>query len=211
MSIRVLLVDDHPVVRHGLRRMLELEKDMEVVAEAVDGEQALNEIGTVSPDIVLLDIRMPGMGGIETIRQIREHHPETNVMVLTMYGNQYLSQAIEAGAMGYLVKDVGNEDLIHAIRAVHRGQSILHPSLSRELFNEFASLAKGGNNYKSCLAPRELEIIRLIAAGSTNKEIAAQLFLSETTVKRSVSRILDKLESKDRAEAVSEAYKRGLI
>ncbi|MBA7596839.1 Transcriptional regulatory protein DegU [subsurface metagenome] len=211
MSIRVLLVDDHPVVRHGLRRMLELEKDMEVVAEAADGEQALDEIGTVSPDIVLLDIRIPGMGGIETIRQIREHHPETNVVVLTMYGDQYLSQAIEAGAVGYLVKDVGNEELIQAIRTVHRGQSILHPSLSRGLFNEFASLAKGWNNNRAFLSPRELEIIRFIAAGSTNKEIAAQLFLSETAVKRGVRRIFDKLEAKDRAEAVSLAYKRGII
>lgn len=211
MSIRVLLVDDHPVVRQGLRRMLELEKDMEVVAEAASGEQALDEIQTAPPDITLLDIRMPGMGGIETIRQIKEHHPEANVIVLTLYGNQYLAQAIEAGATGYLVKDVGSEELTQAIRSVHKGQSILHPSLSRGLFSEFASLAKGGNNYKCHLSPRELEIVRLIAAGSTNKEIAAQLFLSETTVKRGVSRIFDKLGAKDRAEAVAEAYKRGLI
>ncbi len=211
MSIRVLLVDDHPVVRQGLKRMLELEEDMEVVAEAASGEQALDEIGTASPDIILLDIRMPGIGGIETIRQIKERYPEANVVVLTMYGDQYLAQAIEAGAMGYLVKDVGNAELTQAIRAVHGGQSILHPSLSRELFNEFASLAKGGNNYKCTLSPRELEIVRLIAAGSSNKQIAAQLFLSETTVKRGVSRIFDKLGAKDRAEAVAEAYKKGLI
>ncbi len=211
MSIRVMLVDDHPVVRQGLRRMLELEEDMKVVAEVATGEEALDEIETLSTDIVLLDIRMPGMGGIEAIRQIREHHPETNIVVLTMYGDQYLAQAIEAGAMGYLVKDVGNDELIHAIRAVHRGQSILHPSLSRELFNEFASLARGANSHKAYLSPRELEIIRLIAAGLTNKEIAAQLFLSATTVKRGVSRILDKLGIRDRAGAVAEAYKRGLI
>ena len=211
MSIRVLLVDDHPVVRQGLKRMLELEEDMEVVAEAASGEQALDVMRTASPDIILLDVRMPGMGGIETIRQIKERHPEANIIILTLYGNQYLAEAIEAGAVGYLVKDVGNEELIHAIRVVHKGQSILDSSLSRELFNEFASLARSGNNYKCTLSPRELEIVRLIAAGSTNKEIAAQLFLSETTVKRGVSRIFDKLGAKDRAEAVAEAYKRGLL
>ncbi|MFQ5987600.1 MAG: response regulator transcription factor, partial [Dehalococcoidia bacterium] len=100
MSIRVLLVDDHPVVRQGLRRMLELEEDMEVIGEAASGEEALHQIGTVSPDIVVLDIKMPGMGGVETIRQIKEHRPEANAIVLTLYGDQYLAQAIEAGAMG---------------------------------------------------------------------------------------------------------------
>lgn len=211
MSIRVLLVDDHPVVRQGLRRMLELEEDMEVVGEAASGEEALHQIGTVSPDIVVLDIKMPGMGGVETIRQIKEHHPEANAIVLTLYGDQYLAQAIEAGAVGYLIKDVGNDELIQAIRAVHRGESILQRSLSRGLFNEFASLARGKNSQKCCLSPRALGIIRLIATGATNKEIAAKLFFSETTVKREVSRIFDKLGVRDRAEAVAEAYRSGLL
>lgn len=211
MAIRVLLVDDHPVVRQGLRRMLELEEDMKVVGEVGSGEEALDQIGTVSPNIVLLDIRMPGMNGIETIRQIKERYPETSVMVLTLYGDQYLAQAIEAGAVGYLVKDVDCEELIRAIRTVYKGHSILHSSLSRGFFYEFASLARGWNSFKFSLSRRELEIIRLIAAGSTNKVVAARLFLSETTVKRGVSRIFDKLGAKDRAEAVSEAYKRGLI
>jgi len=211
MSIRVLLVDDHPVIRQGLRRMLEVDDDIEVVAEVASGEEALDQIAMASPSIVLLDIRMPGMGGIETIRRIKERYPGTNIIVLTLYGDQYLSQAIEAGAVGYLVKDVGNEELIRSIRAVNKGQSILHSSLSRGFFNEFASLARGKNSYKSHLSPRELEIIRLIAAGNTNKEIGAQLFLSETTVKREVSHIFDKLGAKDRAEAVAEAYRRGLM
>ncbi len=210
MDIRVLLVDDHPVVRQGLRRMLELEEDMEVVAEASSGEEALEKMETSSPHIIVMDIRMPGTGGIEAIRQIKERHPEANVVVLTLYGEQYLVQAIEAGAVGYLVKDVGGEELIQAIRAVHQGESILHSSLSRGLFNEFATLAKG-NSQRCCLSPRELEIIRLISSGATNKEIAAQLFLSDTTVKRAISRIFDKLEVKDRAEAVAEAYRRGLF
>jgi DNA-binding NarL/FixJ family response regulator len=211
MGIRVLVVDDHPVVRQGLRRMLELERDMEVVGESASGEEALAQIATTSPSIVLMDIKMPGIGGVEAIQKIKERYSETNVIVLTLYGEQYLGQAIEAGAAGYLVKDVGCEELIRAIRAVHQGQSILHPSLNRGLFDEFAALAKGKRNQRSSLSPRELEMIRLIACGATNKEIAAQLFLSETTVKRGVSRIFDKLRTKDRAEAVAEAYKRGLL
>lgn len=211
MSIRVLLVDDHPVVRQGLRHLLEVEEDMEVVGEAASGEEALAQIDAVSPSIVLMDIKMPGISGIEVIHQITEHYPEKNVIVLTMYGDQYLSQAIEAGAAGYLVKDVGGEELIRAVRAVDRGQSILHPSLSREFFNEFASLSKGKRRRKSSLSPRELDMIRLIASGATNREIANQLFLSETTVKRGVSAVFDKLSARDRAEAVAEAYKRGLL
>lgn len=211
MSIRVLLVDDHPVVRQGLRRILELEEDMEVVGEAASGEEAMAQIEAICPSTVLIDMRMPGMSGIEVIRQIKERNPDMNFIVLTLYGDQYLAQAIEAGAMGYLVKDVGGEELIRAIRAVHHGQSILHPSLSRELFTEFACLAKGKRTRRPTLSPRELDMIRLIAAGATNKEIAAQLFLSETTVKRGVSGIFDKLSAKDRAEAVAEAYKRGLL
>ena len=128
-----------------------------------------------------------------------------------MYGDRYLSQAIEAGAVAYLVKDVGNEELVQSIRAVHKRQSILHSSLSRGFFNEFASLSRGRNGHRTRLSPREFEIVRLIAAGMTNREIGAQLFLSETTVKREVSHIFDKLEARDRAEAVAEAYKRGLI
>jgi DNA-binding NarL/FixJ family response regulator len=211
MSIRTLVVDDHPVVRQGLRCMLAVENDMEVVGEAASGEEALAQIEATRPSIVLMDIKMPGMDGVEAIYKIKERYPEMNIIVLTLYGDQYLAQAIEAGAAGYLVKDAGGEELIRGIRAVHQGQSILHPSLSRELFNEFASLAKGKQNRKSSLSPRELEMIRLVACGATNKEIAAQLFLSETTVKRGVGRIFDKLGVKDRAEAVSEAYKRGLL
>jgi len=207
----MLLVDDHPVVRQGLRCMLEAEADMEVVGEAATAEEALAQIQATRPSIVLMDIKMPGMGGIEAIHRIKERYSEANIIVLTLYGDLYLAQAIEAGAAGYLVKDVGGEELIRAVRAVHQGQSILDPSLSRGLFNEFASLSKGKPNRRSTLSPRELEMIRLVACGATNKEIAAQLFLSETTVKRGVSRIFDKLRAKDRAEAVAEAYKSGLL
>lgn len=211
MSIRVLLVDDHPVVRQGLRRMLEVEGDIEVVDEAASGEDALARIDATLPNIVIMDIKMPGISGIEVVRRVKERYPETNFIVLTMYGEQYLAQAIEAGATGYLLKEAGGEELIRAVRAVHCGQSALHPSLSRELFNEFASLAKGKRNRWPSLSPREMDMIRLIADGATNKDIAAQLFLSETTVKRGVSGIFDKLGARDRAEAVAEACRRGLL
>jgi len=210
-GIRVLLVDDHPVVRQGLRRMLEWDKGIEVIGEAACGEEALHQTQLLSPDVAVMDIRMPGMGGIEAIRQLKEHYPSTDIIVLTLYGHQYLTSAIEAGASGYLLKDIDQEELIDAVKAVHRGQAALHSSLSRDLFVEFASLARGGNGNKFRLSERELEVIRLVAAGATNKEIAAQLFLSDTTIKRNMRAIFDKLEAKDRAEAVSQAYKKGLI
>ena len=208
--IRILLVDAHPVVRVGLRKMLENEGDMEIVGEAANGQEALAKGELLSPNVVIMDIGMPGMYGIETMRQLKGRFKATNIVVLTLYGRKCLAQAIEAGAAGYLQKAIGPEELVRAIRAVCQGQSPLDPSLSRELFNEFANLAKG-NNQHSCLSERELEMVYLIASGATNKEIAAQLFVSETTVKRGIRNIFDKLSVRDRAEAVSEAYKRGLM
>ena len=128
--------------------MIELNQGIEIIAEASSGEEALERLGDVVPNIVLLDVRMPGMGGIETLRQIKEHYPEMQVIVLTLYGDQYLSQAIEAGTAGYLIKDVGDEELIRSIRTVSKGDSVLHSSLSRGFFKEFASLVKGENSHK---------------------------------------------------------------
>ncbi len=208
--IKVLLVDDHPVVKEGLRRIIELEDDIEVVGDAVDGVEALSKAELLSPDVVLMDMRMPRMGGIDSIRRLKESHKPLNIVVLTLYGEEYLSQAIEAGAVGYLLKDARREELIVAIRSAYQGQSPLDPSLSRGLFNRFATLART-DNQRSSLSPREMDILNLVSSGATNREIASTLYLSETTVKRGVRSIFDKLGVRDRAQAISEAYKRGLI
>ncbi|MFQ5860435.1 MAG: response regulator [Dehalococcoidia bacterium] len=209
-AIRVLLVDDHQVVREGLRRMLDLEHDMTVVGEASSLEEALAQVETTSPDVVLMDIKMPGGDGIEATRRLKEVHPGCNIIVLTLY-EEYLTQAVQAGAVGYLMKDVKREELSEAIRTVHRGQSAMGLSLGRELFAEFVTKTKDPIAYQSALSERETAMLRLIASGATTKEIAAQLYMSDATVKRGVRRIFEKLEVRNRSEAVSEAHKRHLL
>jgi len=207
-TIRILLVDDHQVVREGLRHMLELETDMEVVGEAADAKEAFTQVELLSPEVILMDIKMPGMGGIELTRQLKEKQPSCNVIMLTLY-DEYLAQAIEAGAVGYLLKDIRREELIRAIRAVHQGRSLLDLSLSRERLAELAAPAE--SKQRGYLSERELAILHLIADGVATKEIANQLFLSQASVKRSVGLIFEKLGVRNRSEAVSEAYKRSLI
>ena len=208
MSIRILLVDDHQVVREGLRRMLELEEDTEVVGEASNVDEALEQADRLNPDIVLMDIEMPGKDGVEATRLLKEKQATCEVIMLTLY-EEYLVQAIEAGAAGYLLKDVKRDELVRAIRAAHEGRSPLNISISRGLFNEFATSIKGSD--QSYLTERELVILRLIANGTTTKEIGKQLFLSEATVKREVRHILEKFGVRNRSEAVAEAYKRKLV
>ena len=191
--------------------MLEAEADIAVVGEADSGEEALCQLYFTHPDIVVMDIKMPGMGGIEAIRRIKAQHPRTSVIVFTLFSDQHLAAAIEAGASGYLVKDAGGEELVQAIRRVHQGQSVLQDTLSRGLFDEFAAMARGDGSCRNRLTPREMQMLRLVATGATNREIGGQLFLSETTVKRDISHIFEKLEVRDRAEAVSESYRRGLL
>jgi len=205
-AIRVLIVDDHQVVREGLQRMLKLEEDIQVVGEATNVEEALTQAELLSPDIVLMDIKMPERDGIEATRRLKEKQPACKVIMLTLY-EEYLAQAIEAGAEGYLLKDVKREELVSAIRAVQQGRTPLSP-LSRESLSEFATLISAGRSY---LTERELEILRLIANGATTKEIGDQLFLSQATVKRDTRRIFDKLGVHNRSEAVAEAYKKKLI
>ena len=207
-TIRILLVDDHQVVREGLRRMLELEADMEVVGEAGDAKEALTQVESLSPEVILLDIKMPGMDGIELTRQLKEKQPACNIIMLTLY-DEYLTEAIEAGAVGYLLKDVKREELVRAIRAVHQGRSTLNLSLSRDQLAELAAPAE--SQQRVHLSERELATLRMIADGVITKEIASQLFLSQASVKRSVRLILEKLDVHNRSEAVSEAYKRKLI
>jgi len=207
-TIRILLVDDHQVVREGLRHMLELEADMEVVGEASDAKEALTQVELLSPEVILMDIKMPEVDGIELTRQLKEKQPSCNIIMLTLY-DEYLTKAIEAGAVGYLLKDVKREELVRAIRAVHQGRSPLNLSLSRDQLAEFA--APPESKQRASLSERELAILQMIADGVTTKEIANQLFLSQASVKRSVRLIFEKLGVHNRSEAVSEAYKRRLI
>ena len=209
-AIRVLLVDDHQVVREGLRRMLELEEDIRVVGEASNMDEALQLAELHSPDVVLMDIKMPGADGVETTRRLKGKHADCNIIMLTLY-EEYITEAIRAGAVGYLLKDVKRAELSQAIRVAHQGQSPLDASLTRKLVGEFATMSKDKGEQGSDLSDRQAEILRLIAAGATNKEIAGQLFLSETTVKREMHGLFAKLEVNSRSRAVSEAYKRKLI
>ena len=207
-TIRILVVDDHQVVREGLRHMLELEADMEVVGEAGDAEEALTQVESLSPEVILMDIKMPGVDGIELTQQLKKKQPSCNIIMLTLY-DEYLTEAIEAGAVGYLLKDVKREELTRAIRAVHEGRSSLNLSLNRDQLAEFA--APAGNKQRVYLSERELTILQMIAGGVTTEEIANQFFLSQASVKRSVRLIFEKLGVRNRSEAVSEAYKRRLL
>ncbi|MFC2010995.1 response regulator [Chloroflexota bacterium] len=207
-AIRILLVDDHQVVREGLRRMLELEADFQVVGEAAEAKDALTQVELLSPEVILMDIKMPELDGIELTRQIIQKHPSSKIIMLTLY-DEYLTQAIEAGAVGYVLKDIKREELVRAIRAAHQGRSPLNLSLSQDQLADL--VAPTDSQQRAYLSERESTILHLIADGVTTEKIANQLFLSEASVKRSVRLIFEKLGVHNRSEAVSEAYKRRLI
>jgi DNA-binding NarL/FixJ family response regulator len=208
-SIRILIVDDQQMIREGLRRMLELDKDIHIVGEAQSGDECLSLVDKVEPDIILMDVRMPGINGIETTRILKEKKCSASVIILTVYEDKYLSQAAEAGAVGYLLKDINRQDLLHAIHLTMDGQSAFAPEITRSLFTQFANMAQLSK--QMILTQRQIEILRLIAAGVTNKDIAARQYLSEATIKRETNNIFSKLGVNDRTEAVSEAYKRNLL
>ncbi|MFC1918646.1 response regulator [Chloroflexota bacterium] len=207
-TIRILLVDDHQVVREGLRRMLELEPDFQIVGEVANSNEVLAYVESLSPQVILMDIKMPGLSGIELTLQIKEKYPSCNIIILTLY-DEYLTQAITAGATGYLLKDIKREELVKAIRATREGRSPLNLSVSQDQLAELTAPAE--ERQHTYLSKRELTALRLISEGETTREIANQLFLSEASVKRSVHLILEKLGVHNRSEAVAEAYKRNLI
>ena len=201
--IRVLVADDHPVVRHGLCTMLEIEDDIVVVGRAADGEEAVAQARETRPDIILMDVQMPRVDGIEALRRIRAHDPEARVIVLTTYRNEdYIFPSLQAGARGYLLKDASREELASAIRKVYAGESLLDPQVAETVHS-----GRG----QDTLTARELEVLRLMADQKSNAQIAELLFVSENTVKTHVSNILAKLGCSDRSGAVLTAWKRHLI
>ena len=207
--IRVLIVDDHPVVRQGLRGFLETYAGINVIAEADNGAQAVALAIEHVPDVILMDLLMPEMDGVEAIEQVVASSPATRIIVLTSYTeDEYLLPAMRAGAVGYHLKDADPEDLVSAIRAAARGQTTLHPSVA-------ARLVRGADHpsedWLSDLSERELDVLRLIARGMSNKEIANELVISEGTVKSHVSNILSKLHLAHRTQAALYALKRGLV
>ncbi len=206
MTIRVLIVDDHPVVRDGLRGVIDGEPDMVVVGEAGNGVEALARVAGTDVDLVLMDLRMPEMGGVEAIKELRRRAPSVRVLVLTTFDtDRDVLPAVEAGATGYLLKDTPRADLLRAVRSAHRGEAVLSPAVAGRLMGQ----VRGPE--AAVLSARELEVLTLVAAGSTNRETARRLFISEATVKTHLLHIYAKLEVRDRASAVAVGYQRGLL
>ena len=207
MTVRVLIVDDHPVVRDGLRGMLDAQPDLEVLGEAANGHQALAAVARETPDVVLMDLRMPELDGVEATRRIRDGHPGVSVLVLTTYDDDTaILRAVEAGATGYLLKDAPREDLFAAVRAAARGETTLAPSVAAKLMRGL-----GREPDAEGLTEREREVLALVADGATNRSIARQLHLSEATVKTHLVHVYAKLGVDDRTAAVTTALRRGLL
>ena len=207
MSIRVLIADDHAVVRQGLKTFLELQEDIEVVDDVADGEAAVAAVERESPDVVLMDLVMPGVDGVEAIRRIREGRPQARVLVLSSFlDDERLFPAVRAGAAGYLLKDVEPRELVKAIRTVHGGEALLHPAVAARLMDEFAAGPAPEPNAAG-LTGREREVLTLIARGLANKLIARELAISEKTVKAHVSSILGKLGLTDRTQVALHAVR----
>ncbi len=208
--IRVLIADDHAVVREGLHTLINLEPGIEVAGEAKDGLEVMARVRSLKPDVILLDMVMPRQGGLETIRQIKEEFPQARILVLTSFDDDdKVFAAIKAGALGYLLKDSSPKQLLQAIREVYRGQSSLHPTIALKVIRELNQPSPLPPT-KDPLTPRELETLRLIAQGMSNQEIAAALTISERTVSKHVSNILDKLHLANRTQAALYALRHGL-
>jgi two-component system, NarL family, response regulator NreC len=210
--IRVLIADDHTIVRSGVRLLLEAEPDIEVVGEALEGNQAIELVASLKPDVVLMDIAMPGIDGFEATRQIKTRFPEIQVLVLTMHrSDEYFFEMLEAGASGYLLKGADTSDLVKAVRFVHRGEVFLYPTMAQKLLREFFKRTKFSSINESLLSPRENEILHLVADGYSNKEIAEKLVVSSSTVHSHLSNLMGKLGMKSRRELIQYARKQGLI
>jgi NarL family two-component system response regulator LiaR len=211
-KITILLVDDHEVVRKGLRAFLDAQPDFKVVSEAATGEEAVRAAEEYLPDVMLMDLVMSGMGGVEATRRVKNVTPRTQIVVLTSYHqDEFIFPALQAGAISYVLKDVIMEDLADAIRKASRGEGVLHPRVAERVIQEINGSIQRAYNPFGELTAREMEVLQLIARGLSNGEIAADLFISENTVKGHVSNILSKLQLADRTQAAVYAWEQGIV
>jgi DNA-binding NarL/FixJ family response regulator len=214
---RVLIADDQPLVRVGLRKILDFEPDVEVVGDAGDGEDAVRQVGRLTPEVVLMDIRMPVLDGIEATRRITAGHPDTRVLILTTFGlDGYVYESLRAGASGFMLKDAPPEEIVGAVRIVARGEALLAPAVTRAVIEEFARQPPPAAHRSppaplADLTPREREVLDLMLEGLSNPEICARLFISDATAKTHVARILQKLGVRDRVQAVIYGYESGIV
>ena len=210
--IRILLVDDHALVREGTRRLLETESDVDVVAEASSGEEAIELAMRLLPDIAVMDISMPGIGGIEATRAIKKECPETAVLILSAYDDEpYLMALLDAGAAGFLLKNVHGQELLQAIRAVARGESVLQPSIAEKMMRRLSARSDTLQHSTQALSEREFDVLRMAARGLPNKEIATRMNLSIRTVHSHLANIFMKMQVGSRTEAVLQALRQGMI
>lgn len=217
-TIKIMLVEDHRLVRESFAQMLELEEDFVVVGQAANANDALNMALSLKPDVILMDIKLPGVNGIEATRMIKKELPDTEIMMLSMYDEEeYVREAVKAGATGYVLKDISQEDLIRNIKVVYSGGSYIQPSLARKVLQDLASGGKAKSpaipriSTLKELSDREVEVLQLVADGKSNKEVAQVLTISEKTVKAHLRSIFRKLEVGDRAQAVATAMRKGLV
>ncbi len=213
-KIRLLLADDHAVLRAALRSLLNAEPDMEVVGEASDGREAITKVAELHPDVVLMDVTMPIMNGLEATRQIKQLEPAMKVLLLTMHeSEEYLVWALQVGVSGYIPKKAADIDLVNAIRAVDRGDAFLYPTVAKQLIHEYLSLADGDEEIDrpDCLTDKECEVLKLLAEGHTNQEVACMLMVSVKTVETHRAHIMKKLGLQNRAELVHYALSKGML
>jgi two-component system response regulator NreC len=211
--VKVLVVDDHEIVREGIRMVLAADPELEVVGVASSGEEAIERVRELEPNVVLMDLGMPGLSGFEATRRIKESSPGTQVVALTVHDSEgYVFQMLQAGATGYVVKRAPSEDVITAVKRAHQGEAVLHPSVAKLLIKDYlARVAKGEETSFDTLSDREREILKLIAEGETNREIADTLFLSIKTVQAHRANLMRKLGMHDRTELVKYAIRKGII
>jgi NarL family two-component system response regulator LiaR len=210
--IRVLIVDDHPMIRHGLRSLLSVYPDIQVIGEADNGARALLAAENFSPEVILLDIQLPGPNGVELAQQLYQKAPETKIIILSAFDNdEYLLGALTAGAYAYLLKNSSSETVVETIRQVQQGKRLLSPSLVDPVLRQFQTLARAHVRMETELSEDELQAMRLVANGATNEEIAKEMFWSDRTTQRKVEEIVAKLGARNRTQAVAEAIRKGLI